>query len=219
MTTTTSVSTRSSVKISLKNILLSCGILSSLFYIAMNIFVPTRFPGYDISAQTVSELSAIGSPTRSLWVTLAAVYTLLVIAFGLGMCKMCGERKSLRITGAILICYAILGLAWPPMHRREVLAAGGGTMTDTLHIVFTIVTVLLMFMAMAAASGSLGRSFRFFTIAVILVMMVFGTLTGLQASALEANLATPWRGVWERISIGAYILWVTVLAVGLLGRN
>lgn len=219
MITTTSVSTGSSAKISLKDILLTCGILSSLFYIAMNIFVPMRFPGYNLATQTVSELSAVGAPTRTLWVALAAVYTLLVIAFGFGVWKMAGNRKFLRMTGGILVVFAVLGLAWPPMHSREVLAAGGGTMTDTLHIVFTFVTVLLMFLAMAAASGSFGRGFRFFTIAIILMMIVFGTLTGLQAPALEANLSTPWMGVWERISIGAYILWVTVLAVVLLRRE
>ena len=219
MITTTSLSTRSSAKISLKNILLSCGIFSSLFYIAMNIFVPMRFPGYNVASQTVSELSAIGSPTRSLWVALAAVYTVLLIAFGLGVWKMAGDKRSLRITGGILMIYAVLGLAWPPMHLREVLAAGGGTMTDTLHIVFTFVAVLLMLLAMAAAAGSFGRGFRFFTITIIFVMMVFGILTGLQAPALEANLSTPWMGVWERISIGAYIVWVTVLAVRLLRQS
>jgi hypothetical protein len=41
-------------------------------------------------------------------------------------------------------------------------------------------------------------------------------LTGLDASRLEANLPTPWMGVWERINIYAYMLWVVVLATALL---
>ena len=43
--------------------LLVCGILSSLLYVAMNVFVPMLFEGYSLVSQTVSELSAIGERT------------------------------------------------------------------------------------------------------------------------------------------------------------
>jgi len=33
---------------------------------------------------------------------------------------------------------------------------------------------------------------------------------------LAANLPTPWMGVWERINIGVFLLWVSVLAIALL---
>lgn len=42
-------------------VLLVCGILSSLLYVAMNVFVPMLFEGYSLASQTVSELSAIGA--------------------------------------------------------------------------------------------------------------------------------------------------------------
>jgi hypothetical protein len=65
--------------------LLICGILSSLLYVAMNVFVPMLDPAYRSASQSVSELSAIGAPTRSVWVPLGIVYTLLVTAFGWGV--------------------------------------------------------------------------------------------------------------------------------------
>jgi hypothetical protein len=37
-----------------------------------------------------------------------------------------------------------------------------------------------------------------------------------RSSTLQANLPTPWVGVWERILIGAFMLWVVVLAVTVL---
>ena len=40
------------------------------------------------------------------------------------------------------------GVFWLPMHQRAVLAAGGGTMTDTLHIVWAVVTSLLFMVAL-----------------------------------------------------------------------
>ena len=203
----------------LQSFLLSCGIFSSLLYAAMNIFVPMMYPGYSSASYTVSELSAIDAPTRTLWVTLAGVYSLLVVAFGLGIWKSASQKRTLRIAGILLIIYILIGLAWPPMHQREILAANGGTMTDTLHIVFTIVTVILMLLIIGLCAVSFGKKFRWYSIATILILLVFGALTGLEAPKLEANLPTPWMGVWERISIGAYMLWIAVLAVAIMHRK
>ena len=60
-----------------RKILLICGIVSSLVYVAMNVFVPMQWEGYSSASQTVSELSAIGAPTRPLWVPLGVAYTCL----------------------------------------------------------------------------------------------------------------------------------------------
>lgn len=61
--------------------MLASGILSSLLYVAINIIVPAQWPAYSSVSQTVSELSAIGAPTRMLWLVLSTPYTLLTIAF------------------------------------------------------------------------------------------------------------------------------------------
>src|SRR4051812_28030332 len=127
-----------------RKILLICGIVSSLLYVAMNIFVAMQWQGYSSASQTVSELSAIGAPTRPIWVPLGVAYTLLMAAFGWGVRSSARQNRSLRVAGGLLVAYGVIGLAWPPMHLREVLAAGGGTLTDTMHIVFALVTVLLM---------------------------------------------------------------------------
>src|SRR3954454_20147633 len=127
-----------------RKILLTCGIVSSLLYVAMNVFVPMQWEGYSSTSQTVSELSAIGAPTRPLWVPLGLAYTLLVAAFGWGVRASVRQNRPLRVAGSLLVAYGVIGLAWPPMHLREVLAAGGGTLTDTMHIVFAVMTVFLM---------------------------------------------------------------------------
>jgi hypothetical protein len=48
---------------------------------------------------------------------------------------------------------------------------------------------------------------------------VFGVLTSLQAGKMVADEPTPWMGLTERINIYATMLWVTVLAIGLLGAK
>ncbi len=55
----------------LRKTLLACGILSSTLYAAMMVVVAQQWPGYSSASQTISELSAIGAPTRSLWLAAA----------------------------------------------------------------------------------------------------------------------------------------------------
>lgn len=198
-------------------VLLCFGFLSSLVYLAMNIVTPLLYDGYNAASQTVSELSAIDAPTRPLWLLLAIFYSLLVIAFGYGIWKT-ADRKKLRVVGLLFIINGLIGFFWPPMHQREVIAAGGATLTDTLHIIFTIVTVLLMILSIAFASAVLGRSFAIYSMITLLTMVFFGVLAAIDGRKLEANLPTPWLGVWERINIGVYMLWVAVLSIVLL-RN
>ena len=200
----------------LRRVLLAAGILSSLLYVAMNVFVAMQWTSYSSASQTVSELSAIGAPTRSLWVWLGGAYTLLVTAFGYGV-RLSGRRnRPLRFAGTLMIAYGLLGLAWPPMHQREVLAAGGATMTDTLHIVFAMVTVLLMLLAMGFAAVALGARFRVYTTASMAILVACGIVTSVSAPRISANLPTPLVGVWERLNIGVFLAWVVVLSIALL---
>jgi CubicO group peptidase (beta-lactamase class C family) len=195
--------------------LLVCGILASLLYAAMLVVVPMRWSGYASASQTVSELSAIGAPSRSLWVSLARVYTVLAIAFGSGVWAVAGANRRLRGAGAVLIAQSIAGIFWPPMHLR----GAAPTLTDALHVAFAMAWLLLMLLAMALAAASLGRRFRLYSLATLVVFIVFGTLSGMDGPRVAANLPTPWVGIWERINIGASLVWVVVLAVTLLRRG
>ena len=202
-----------------RQVLLACGILSALLYTAMLVFVALQWEGYSSTSQTVSELSAIGAPTRALWVTLGIAWTVLVIAFGFGIRASALGNRALSVAGGLLIVSAVFGLAWPPMHQREVLAAGGETLTDTLHIVWTVVTGLFTLAAMGFAASAFGKRFRAYTIASMVTVLAFGLLAGMDAPRIQADLSTPWVGVWERINIVAQMLWMAVLAVTLLRRR
>jgi hypothetical protein len=196
----------------LTKFLLASGILSSLLYVAMNIVGALRFEGYSSVSQTVSELSAIGAPSRPLWVPLAIAYGVLLIAFGLGVWASAGEKRALRVVGGVLIAYAAIGFAWPPMHLR----GEGTSLTDTMHIAFTAVAVPLMLVIMGVGAGAFGKRFRIYSIVSLVILLGFGALTGLYGPRIPKDLPTPWVGVWERISIAAFMVWVIVLAIALL---
>jgi hypothetical protein len=76
-----------------------------------------------------------------------------------------------------------------------------------------------MLTAMGLAAAALGRRFRVYTLATLATFVVFGVLTSLQAADLAAGLPTPYLGLWERINMGAGMLWIAVLASALLLRT
>lgn len=197
-----------------REILLVCGIVSSLLYVAMNFFVPMQWEGYSSASQTVSELSAIGAPTRPQWVLLGIAYTLLVTAFGFGVWRSARLSRPLRVVGGLMVAYGVISLAWPlaPMHLR----GEGFTLTDTMHVILAAVTVFLMLLAIGFGTAVFGKRFRLYSIATLVILFAFGALTFRESPRIAANLPTPWIGVWERINIGVFLLWVVVLAVALL---
>jgi len=193
-------------------VLLVCGIASSLLYATMNVIGAMQYEGYSSLSQSVSELSAIGAPSRPLWVTLCLVYNVLVIAFGLGVWSAARPHRSLRVVGGLLVAHGLIGFVWPPMHQR----GAGFTLTDTMHIVVTIVTVFIMLLTIAFGAAAFGKRFRIYSIATILAHVVFGILIGMDGPRIAANLPTPWAGLTERINIGVYMLWVVIFALALL---
>jgi len=196
-----------------RKILLLCGIGSSVLFALM--IWTIRYEGYSLMSQVPSELTAIGAPTRALWAPLGWIYTLLVTAFGVGLWQSAGRNRAVRVVGGLILAHASLGLFWPfaAMHQREVLAAGGGTFSDTLHLALGGATVLLMFLAIGFGTTAFGRRFRLYSLATIVVLLAFGALTFTEAPKLQANLPTPWIGLWERINISVFLLWVAVLAI------
>ena len=199
--------------------LLACGIMSSLLYIAMNVFVPMFYPGYSVVTQTVSELSAIGAPTRMLWFVPGILYSLLIVAFGWGVYSSSDQSRYLRLAGTLMIISGLLSFTWTPMHQRAVLAAGGGNFSDTWHIAMSFITLLLMLSMIGLGAAALKGTFRTYSMLTIAVFVVFGVLTWLESPGISTNGPTPMIGVWERINIGVYMLWVLVFATILLRRS
>jgi hypothetical protein len=196
--------------------LLSCGILAALLYVSMTLFVGRLWEGYSVVSRVPSELSAIGAPTRLLWMSLGAVYGILMVAFGWIVWKSAPPNRALRVVGALLVAHTVFGQFWPPMHQRAVLAAGGGTLTDTLHLVWAAITGLFFMLMVGVGAAALGKRFRVYSIVTIVIVLACGAVTGTYASRVQADLPTPWVGVWERISIATFMGWIAVLATALL---
>ena len=198
-----------------RNILLLCGILSSLAYIGADIAAAASWHSYSYINQSISELFAIGSPVKWIWGLIP--YSPLVIAFGIGVWWSAGRWRALRISGIVLVCYGITSQASSsfPMHLR----GATGSFTDTMHIVMTTVLVVLILLFIGFGAAAAGRWFRFYSVATIVTLLVFGALAGMQGVRLAANLPTPWLGILERVNVYSSMLWVATLGVVLMSRE
>jgi hypothetical protein len=200
----------------LKKIWLGCGILSSLLYVAIDGLAALRYPGYhSYLSQAISELGAVGAPTKELVQRLFIAYDALLIAFGLALWASSDRKRALRFIGALLIGIAVVGAMTPPMHVRGT----GGPSGDLPHIVLTGVIVLFILSAIAIGASLYGRKWRLYSWATLVVIIASGALTGVAAGQLAAGQPTPWLGIAERINIGGYLLWVAVLAGALLRES
>jgi hypothetical protein len=151
-----------------------------------------------------------------LWIWLGTLYAALMVAFGWTVWKSAPPNRALCIVGALLIADTVVGQFWPPMHQRAVLAAGGGTLTDTLHLVWAAMTGVFFLLIVGFGAAALGKRFRVYSIATMVIGLACGAVTGTYASLVQADLPTPWVGVWERISIATFMAWIAVLAMALL---
>jgi len=205
----------SSGKVLLKKVLLICGILSSLLYAGMDVIGGTRWQNYSWISQEFSRLSSIGAPSRPIHLVLSPVYTVLVVAFGLGVWWSAGRKRALCIVGGALVVYAVVSLVWPQFFPED-LTAPVSAFTNTMHIILTVVTVFSWMLILGFGATAFGKRFRLYSIGTLLTVLVFGALSGLQGAALAAGQPTTWLGLTERINIYSFMLWAAVLAVVLL---
>jgi hypothetical protein len=198
--------------------LLVCGVASSLLYVATDVFGGMRYPGYSFSSQAISELMAVGAPSEAFVDPLFITYGALVFAFGVGVFREgAGRSRALRIAGALLVGYAAIGFTGPTlfeMHQRGT----GRIADDTPHIVLTSMLVLLTLTTVAFGAFAFGKRFSIYSLATLLLMIVFGVLAAPYGARLAAGEPTPEFGIVERINVYSSLLWVAVLAVALLRR-
>jgi hypothetical membrane protein len=195
--------------------LLIAGVLSSLLYLAADVLGGMRYPGYDFTSQAVSELMAIGAPTERFVDALFIMYGLLALVFGIGVFREgAGRSRMLRVAGALLIANAAIGLTLPTLF--EMYQRGGDPRSDIPHIIVTGILVMLQLAAVGLAASALGKRFRRYSFATLIMGIVLGVVSVPYSFRVDAGQPTPGFGILERILIYGFMLWVTVLAIALL---
>jgi len=199
-----------------RGVLLICGILSAVCYVATDIVASFLYPHYSFSDQAVSELFAIGAPTSRVVVPLFSLSSLLFAAFALGVWMTSNRRRLLRIMAVMFAGSALIGLVlWNffPMHMRG--AALG--FTDGMHLILASNPFVLLSLAFGVAAF---RSwFRIYTAVTMSVLLLTAAFAFHYAPSVQANELTAGLGLYERAAQYAYELWQTALAIILLRES
>jgi len=199
-------------------ILLLCGLLSALFYVATDLLASWWYPGYSAADQNYSELLATGAPTRPFLLVAAVFYNLLVAAFGTGVWREASPKRTAHITGMMMIIYAIISMVTPAIFQMDMRGAEITPMGG-LHPHMTALMSLFILLSIGFGAFLLGKGFRYYSLATIVVLMLFGFLTSAQVPQMIAGQPTPWMGFTERINIYATMLWFALLSIALVRRE
>lgn len=200
----------------LQDNLLVCGTLAAFVYLLTDILGSLRYPGYDFTSQGVSELMAVGAPTKTLVDSIFIVYGLLAIAFAIGVIREASPgRRALRITGVVLLAYAAIPMV--VAGRFAAYPRGAGAFSDSVpHVIITAVLVVLMLAAIGFGAFSLGRRFRIYSFATFGAVIALGAVSGYYGARLAAGQPTPGFGIVERVLIYAFLAWAATLGISLL---
>ena len=189
--------------------MLAAGALSSLLYVvATDGVAASMWDGYRRTEQMVSELFAVGSPGRDVLLPFTWLYTVLFTAFGVGVWNSVRGNRSLRIGGGLLIGYGL----WNIMGALYPLTLGDDASVP-MHILVTNIQLALMVAAMCFVAAGFHGRMRAYSIASLVASAAMGMVAFMAAPGPNLVL-----GIGERISIGAFLLWVAVLAVALWRR-
>ena len=188
------------------------GLFASL-WLAVGVFIAGKnYPNYNHATQFLSELGASGSPTQKLSPIINNFpLSLLFIAFGIYI---------LNSTGFIFIGYCTI------FHGIGTLVAGVfpmdldpytkiPTMSCKIHSTagFVMFVSLLAASSFAAFSTSFGFTFKAVSIVATLFTLYFTVKLSKEFSS-KGNV-----GLYQRLSYGCQLIWLSLLSVFLFGAN
>lgn len=177
------------------------GSVSFLSYTAAVVFSPIAYPGYNRTAQAVSDLSAADAPSLALWNQLSAFYNACEIVCVTVVCiGIQGQKTKLLRAGIYL--FAVMEWISAVGYRMFPLSTGGyaGEFQDIMHMVITGLVVLLSIASLTViiVSGAKDKRCRSYGVcaAAALGMMLVGAV-GMKI------VPAAYFGVVERFSVFA----------------
>lgn len=170
-------------------------------------------PNYNHAANAISELTMAGVPNKLVLYVLFLVYNSLIIIFGTLLFLHYKRLKNrlMMIVGDLFFFVGLLGclfLFFPQDPRGTPLTLGG-----MMHLVIAGVTspttLILMALTGWVSPKIFGDSkFRYIGYGMVLVVFLTGGMT-----AWSVSVESPILGIFERLTIGTFLLGTTILAV------
>jgi len=199
-------------------VLLACGLLIGLFYVALYTVGGALRPGYSHIGHSVSELLAPGSPHRQTLATIQVIYALLHVAFGCGVLLEVLEMRP-SLLGAIgawaivAVGIATLGTAVFPQDATGTPETTAGKIHKALVFGVLVPASILSTLLIGLWSRDVGAlaGFSLYSYITVGAIAVMGAIGG-------AAVKTRYAGLAERVAALVTHQWLFVLAIRLLLR-
>lgn len=198
-------------------LLLLCGIVAPLVYLATVIAGAAAVPQYSHIAMAVSALAQRGTPHPMVIEIGFSLSAVLSAAFGFGIWKTAGDRDgALHLSGALLIAYGIVALMITTAFPMDPVG-GEVTLPGIMHLVLVGLSAMILLAAILLAGFAFGRNapwFRAYSVVSALLMLLGGAF-----AYVSVQRGLPLSGLAERITLAAYLVWILVFAATLLRRG
>jgi hypothetical protein len=202
----------------LRKILIYCGLVAPIMYVTTAIVGAALRSDYNHIVNAISELISNGAPNKAVLDVVFNIYNALLLAFAIGAYSTAKKLPLIcRVALGILIGIQILSFSWGffPMDPLGTEATFAGMMHNILGGVVALATIvmpLLMGLGLRRLDGHKNYvNYSFISSAIIFV----SGLTGVILAGQGVHLF----GLFERITIGSYELWIFITAWKLLKTN
>lgn len=196
----------------MKKSVFTSGLIAPIIYIFTVVLGGALWPGYSHARQPISELSMASAPKLALMDALFLAYNTLLFIFAVGVLRLATREQNapLKVSGVFLVVCALSGMAMA-FFRQDPIGAPA-TFSGTMHLALAAVASLSTILAIFFGAAGLGRmeetrSLRLFSRLMGLAVVVTGGL-----AAAGTSLFPQVFGILERLTIGAFMLWLMVIS-------
>jgi len=198
-----------------RKILVSCGIAASVLYVITAIVGAALRPDYSHIVNAISELLSNGAPNKAILDIVFNIYNALLLAFSIGAYMAIKDFPRIsRVSMGILIGIQVLSFSWGffPMDPLGAEVTLAGTMHNVLGGVVAMATIIMpLLMGLGVKRMDSFNRYAVYSFISSGIIFVSG-LTGVIFSSKGIHVF----GLFERITIGTYEVWIFVTALKLL---
>ena len=184
------------------------GILTVAIYLLTVTLGTILTPGYSNISKDISQLTGSGAVARDVLNPLFLLYNIGVVWFGLTLLSR-SQKLLPRLASIMVAIIGILGaLIWLfPINLRGTAATPEGTVHIIIVSIVSLLTVAatLMFWISFRKSKAM-RQFAIISLAASLLFFVSGPFAGILVTS-------PYAGLFERIPIGTFLLWIACSSI------
>ena len=199
-------------------IALFMGIASPILFAVIVVVGGLMRPDYSHISQAISELTQRGALNKPLLDIGLYITELMTIAFGFGVLwAVRSAGSSFRISAMLVVSIALVGLLFGPFPMDPV--GEPFTRSGIIHLILALVSSLgtmaiLIFAGLGWRNVAQGKGWSTYSFISFVLVFVTGLLG---AMAIARGWTTV--GLWQRLSVGVFLLWKGALAITLLQRT